>query len=317
MNPGARRLAVAAGLGAGVALAVAGLGEGRATLGALARFPSVWLPLLLAGALGNYALRFLRWHFYLRALGIALGGGASLLVFLAGLGMALSPGKLGEVLKAVLVRELTGVPAGRTTAAVVAERLTDVAGLILLSLLGATAIPGGPWVLGGLALALVLALALLRSRGLAGLLERAAAHRRLAGLGEPVRAFLGGGRALLTPGRLVAAVALSVGAWGGECLALWVALLGLGAPARLREAAFVYAFASLAGAVSMLPGGLGAAEASLTGLLVALGVGLPVAAAATLLVRLCTLWFGAALGAATLALAFRRRPRLPPTPVLS
>jgi uncharacterized membrane protein YbhN (UPF0104 family) len=54
----------------------------------------------------------------------------------------------------------------------------------------------------------------------------------------------------------------------------------------------------------MLPGGLGVAEGSLTGLLVALGNPLPDAAAATLLIRAATLWLAVGLGATTLVLAF-------------
>jgi len=57
--------------------------------------------------------------------------------------------------------------------------------------------------------------------------------------------------------------------------------------------------------VSMLPGGLGVAEGSLTGLLVGLGTALPEAAAATLLVRAATLWLAVALGVVTLLLGFR------------
>jgi uncharacterized protein (TIRG00374 family) len=100
------------------------------------------------------------------------------------------------------------------------------------------------------------------------------------------------------------ALGLSVVAWFFECVALGLILEGLGVVLPLRAATFVYAFASLAGAVSMLPGGLGVAEGSLTALLAGLGTPLPAAAAATLLVRVATLWFAIAVGVATLLLAF-------------
>jgi uncharacterized membrane protein YbhN (UPF0104 family) len=58
----------------------------------------------------------------------------------------------------------------------------------------------------------------------------------------------------------------------------------------------------------MLPGGLGVAEGSLTGLLVALGTPLPEEAAATLLVRGVTLWLAVVLGTTTLVWAFRGGP---------
>ena len=66
----------------------------------------------------------------LRCLDIALPGTLSLRVFVAGFTMAISPGKLGEVLKAVLVRDLVGTPVTQTASVVMAERLTDVAGLV-------------------------------------------------------------------------------------------------------------------------------------------------------------------------------------------
>ena len=66
--------------------------------------------------------------------------------------MAISPGKLGEVLKAVLVRGLVGTHVSRTASVVMAERLTDVAGLVVLGALGVTALPRGPALLSGIGL---------------------------------------------------------------------------------------------------------------------------------------------------------------------
>ncbi|PYM59254.1 MAG: TIGR00374 family protein, partial [Candidatus Rokuibacteriota bacterium] len=107
---------------------------------------------------------------------------------------------------------------------------------------------------------------------------------------------MGAGRALLAPGILVLTVALSVVSWFFECLAFYLVLQGFAVAVPLRVATVLYAFASLAGAVSMLPGGLGVAEASLTGLLATLGTPLPLAAAATLLIRAATLWLAVGLG---------------------
>jgi uncharacterized membrane protein YbhN (UPF0104 family) len=78
---------------------------------------------------------------------------------------------------------------------------------------------------------------------------------------------------------------------------------------------FAMGFATLAGSVLLVPGGLGVAEASIGGLLVAFGKQpwLPVgvitattAAVATLLIRFATLWFGWLLGLLCLAITARR-----------
>ena len=68
---------------------------------------------------------------------------------------------------------------------------------------------------------------------------------------------------------------------------------------------------TLLGALSFLPGGLGATEGSL-GLLVArfaIGVSSSIAVASTLLIRLCTLWYGELVGAVAV-LTFMRDPQL-------
>ena len=299
-------LGVVVSLGLALVADLPALGE------ALGRFRWRLVPVIVAAVLLSYVLRFLKWDFYLRRLAVPLRRRQSLLVFLAGFTMAITPGKLGEVLKAFLVRDLAGTPVSLTASVVMAERLTDVAGLLLLAALGVTALPHGAALLGTVAGILVLALLALQSRQLADL-----AHRLLEGggplarLAEPLRIFLGSGRTLLAPGALGLTVALSVVSWFFECLALALVLDGLDVAVSLHAATFVYAFASLAGAVSMLPGGLGVAEGSLAGLLVALGATLPDAAAATLLIRAATLWLAVGLGAAMLGLAFRGGPRIP------
>jgi glycosyltransferase 2 family protein len=295
-----RSLLIVTALGAVVALALAAAANLTATLDAVARFRWRLGPLVILAVLANWALRFAKWHYYLRRLEIPLPWPSSLRVFVAGFAMAISPGKLGEMLKAVLVRGLVDTPVSRTASVVMAERLTDVAGLVLLGGLGVTALPHGPALFGGIALALVALVVVLQTPAV-GRSVRCLLPARLV---EPVRQFVHGGRELLAPGALAVALGLSVVSWFFECVALGLILEGLGVVLPLRAVTFVYAFASLAGAMSMLPGGLGVAEGSLTALLAGLGTALPEAAAATLLVRVASLWLAIAMGVVTLLLAF-------------
>ena len=80
-------------------------------------------------------------------------------------------------------------------------------------------------------------------------------------------------------------------------------LNGLGLAPSLKLlglAVFVLSFSTVIGAVSALPGGLGAAEASIAGMLALLGgINPAISASATLLIRLATLWFGVLLGLVT------------------
>jgi uncharacterized protein (TIRG00374 family) len=111
------------------------------------------------------------------------------------------------------------------------------------------------------------------------------------------------------PGPLLVATALAVAAWSLEALALTVIVSGFpGASLGVRASLFAYGSSTIAGALAMMPGGLGVTEAGMTGLLMTLGAPpLPraIATAATILARVATLWWAVALGGVALAL-FRR-----------
>ena len=290
--------------------AIALLGDVRALRATLSTFAWWTFAASLALSLGNYGLRFFKWDFYLRLLGIHdVPRGESFCIYLAGFSMSVTPAKAGEVFKSALLASARGYPIARTAPIVIADRLTDLISLIAMVALGGLLFPGG-WIVALAATTLVVGLmlfVLVRPLGdwTIAQTERFALGRRLA---PKVRDAYDALRILASPRALLLPTAISVLAWALEAIGLWVILVGLGAPAPLALASFVYATATLAGAVAMLPGGVGGAEITMISLLVALSHGAiatPAAKAGTLLCRLATLWFAVLLGA--LALAWFRR----------
>src|SRR6188508_868951 len=61
-------------------------------------------------ALANYAIRYARWAYYLRCQAVDVPVGARASVFVAGLSLSMTPGKVGELVKSYLLREMHGVP---------------------------------------------------------------------------------------------------------------------------------------------------------------------------------------------------------------
>jgi uncharacterized protein (TIRG00374 family) len=115
-----------------------------------------------------------------------------------------------------------------------------------------------------------------------------------------LREFYEGTFLLFHPKATLVAVSLGTVAWLGEGLAMYWVLIGLGILPGIQTAAiavFVLSFSTVIGAVSALPGGLGAAELSITGMLtLLLQLATSTATAATLIIRFATLWFGVSLG---------------------
>ncbi len=255
----------------------------------------------LSMSLVNYGLRFVRWQLYLSRLEYPIAWAPSLRIYLSGFALTTTPGKAGEAFRGVLLKH-RGVPFPATFAAFLSERLSDLVAVVLLTLIGLAQYPQarGLVLVGGAGIVLVLVC--FSSQSLLIRLFKWSRSRagRLARLMEHTMTMLIEARRCHQPGLLLVATLLSLLAWGAEALAFYWVLLWLGADVSLPFAMFVYALSMLAGAVSFLPGGLGGAEAVMVSLLVLKGMTMPAAIAATVFIRLATLWFAVAIGLAAL-----------------
>jgi uncharacterized protein (TIRG00374 family) len=268
-----------------------------------------------AGGLGlafaNYLVRFGRWQYYLRVLGVAVPTGESFLVFLSGFALTITPGKLGEAVKAFLLRESRGIPASRTAPVVIAERFTDLLGLLLLAGVGVFSFDVDRRFLAAGAALIGLGLLVVSVESVAKLAIRIAG--RVPGIrrfSHRLDLFYQSTKTLLRPVPLIGAVLLSAVSWLFECVAFWLVVGGFpGAHVGMQAAVFIYSTMTVAGALSFLPGGLGVTEAGMLGLLGKLATGTTpgVALAAVFVTRLCTLWFAVAVGLAALVLFARRK----------
>ncbi|WP_095190482.1 lysylphosphatidylglycerol synthase transmembrane domain-containing protein [Pseudomonas sp. Irchel 3E19] len=246
----------------------------------------------------GYGLRFLRWQVYLNALRHPLPWWPSLKIYLAGFALTTTPGKAGEALRGVLLKRWD-VPYVHSFAALFSERLSDFLAMVALALFGLSGHP--EWLSMIIACLVLLACGvLLVSRpALVGALDRRGDQRNgwFPRLLRHVVQVLHHSHSCHTPRRQIGATLLSVLAWGLEALAFYWILNAMGADVPLTSAMFIYAVAMLAGAMSFMPGGLGSAEAVMVALLVSGSVALPDAIAATVSLRLVTLWLAVGLGA--------------------
>lgn len=309
-----RRLLVPLGLGVLVGVGLVLTASPRRLLESFHRFDLRLLPWVLALSLLNYGLRFVRWEAYLGKLDVPLARGKSLAVFGVGFLLSVTPGKAGELGKAWMVRELGGGPALRVVPAVLAERVTDLLGVLVLFSIGAMAFPRGAWLSAAMVGAVVAVVVVFTWKRGADLAFRILGKLPLIGPRVPLLIDLYGKlRSLLSPGLLLGALALSTVAWGAEAVGFFLVVREYAPRASLLAALFNYTGATVVGSLSMLPGGLGAAEGSMVGLLHAQGLGTADANLITLVVRGATLWFAVGLGLLALPFVARWLARRQPT----
>lgn len=288
-----------------------GLGSMQATLSDFG-----WWSFAAACALafGNYCLRFLKWELYLSQLGIrGVGKVDSFLTFLSGFVLTVTPGKVGEVFKSLVLFETHKVPVARTAPIVVAERVTDLIGIIVLIVIGSLGFAGGlVWagVGGALVLTLLVVIASRKlSHAIIGIVQRLPGPFRR--IGPKLHEAYDSLAVMVSPKNLVLPTLLSIAAWTLECVSLWVILRGFGQTTSVPLCMFFYATSTLAGALVPVPGGLGITEGSLQEQLEALGHVQPATATASMiLVRFATLWFAVLVGFIALSALKRRHPGL-------
>ncbi|WP_052348330.1 lysylphosphatidylglycerol synthase transmembrane domain-containing protein [Imhoffiella purpurea] len=255
----------------------------------------------LSLSLVNYGLRFLRWQSYLETMGHPVPWQANLHIYLAGFALTTTPGKTGEALRGVLLKRWA-VPYPHSFAAFFSERLSDLVAIVLLTLIGLTLYPDA-WPVIGLGVGgIALGLSIVSNQRLLHRLERGlSANSKINNLLRQVLQVAHQARRCHKPRLLASATLLSLLAWFSEALAFFLVLHWMGIDVSPFFAVFVYALSMLAGALSFMPGGLGGAEGVMVALLIWKGMASSDAVAATVLIRLATLWFAVIIGLFALA----------------
>ena len=294
-----------------VTFAVLGLVGDFEQISALIRgFDGGVLALVLLLSAVNYGLRYLRWQYYLRRLDVHLRPGRSLAIFLTGFLLAVTPGKAGELAKAWMAREFGAKRARPVVAVVVTERLLDVLAVLLLLASSVLVFTGqrsfvAPVVLVATAVVVAVIYRPVVDRLMPMLAKTRLGAGRAAVLIDIHQAF----NRLVEPRTLLVGLALSTAAWAAEGIGCALVVRHYEPAVPMLASVFDYAASSMAGAISMLPGGLLAAEGSLVLLLERQGVALDAAMASTVIVRAATLWFAVVVGLLALpwVLALLRR----------
>jgi uncharacterized protein (TIRG00374 family) len=282
---------------------------------ALSAIPWYWvLPLMMILSFLNYSFRYLKWQYFLHRIDVNISNRDSFSIFLAGFTLTTTPGKIGEAIKGYFVQEIEGTPVVKTIPIVVSERVTDLLAIVILALVGFTlGVNTGDQLL----TVLILGGAVLCGAIVVGsktfyqkILSRLMSIGPLKRFQDHCDTIENTMTKTLNPKSMLYTTAISIPGWFMECLELWILLGFLSGESLtlslLLIATFVHATASIIGALTFTPGGVGTYEGTslfLLGLLLFTGT---VASAATILIRFMTLWFSVVIGFISMSFITRR-----------
>ncbi|MGE3907799.1 MAG: lysylphosphatidylglycerol synthase domain-containing protein [Chloroflexota bacterium] len=256
-------------------------------------------------AVASFALRFLRWHLLAIRVAPGLSVTESFTANTIGFGLMMTPGRAGEALKLLLLRERLSTPVAMSLPIFVMEKGCEAIGLAGLAIgaslflaWGEDVAPTARFAVAGLALVVLVVGATFRNR-----LIRLAPHLPLVGrvLRRPGPAALwthltdGADRVLSWPVLLTTLGLTLVARVFDGIVIVWVGGL-FGIELSLAAGCLLIGSSGFLGGVSMLPGGVGVAEGTLIGLFLAFGAGPAAAVAAALTSRILIFWIWVALG---------------------
>lgn len=257
-----------------------------------------------------YLGRFFKWYVFLRVLHIRVPIREAGLVFLAGLCMGLTPGKVGEVIKSYLLDKIYNVPFAETSPTILAERLTGVLGCILVCILS-LAYTGYSseytcYLAVGFALIVIFTglLSVYCGRHVS-ILDAVCRIKYFGRFRQYVEQFCRSTVKLLGIRIILLGISISAVYWFMECMVFYTLLSGLGESIPLSKAISILTLVSIGGGLTMLPGSVGALEGGLLSILLYDGMSAATAGCVVLLHRFYAMWSVVIIGSAIMLAKYR------------
>jgi uncharacterized protein (TIRG00374 family) len=256
----------------------------------------IWI-ILLASALLNYIFRGYRWHFFAENLNMYIPLPRLALYYACGFALVTTPGKIGTALRLWLIKKHHDYSYSRTASMMVMDQLTDLIAMILLAVVGL-------FTFHYVGIALFLAIGFLcaviillyRPSLIFLLLDKANKIMNQPKFFNAIGDIVINTKSLLSPSLFSFTTILAIAGWSVSSFSFYLLLQHLGADVNILTAFFIFNCASVLGALSMLPGGIGSAEIIMVGLLISVGVPNDIAIVSTAVIRVVTLWFAVGIG---------------------
>ena len=259
--------------------------------------PSGKIVTVIALVVGGVLIRACRWHYYTWFLDWEIPALPRFTAFVAGFAFTATPGKAGELVKGLLLRGRYDVSLSQTAGILLVERLGDLLAVIVLSC-------GGLFLFSDLRVYVLIGIALIGGvTAFAGhptigrtVFAHLFAISRLRAIGEKFICALDAGRHLLSPLPMAIGGGMALVAWGCEAWAFHLLIGCFGIHLHYLTSFSIYGLSTLAGALSMLPGGLGGFEVVMGLLLTRLATPMSVATIVVIVFRVLTLWLFSLIG---------------------
>ena len=257
-----------------------------------------YLPIILILVTLSVIPLFIKWYFLLKNCEIEIPLAKSITVFLSGMAFDITPGQIGALMKSQILKTSSNIPRTKTAPIVLVEKVYDLIGAILASIIGIIIL--------GLDTYLIIIVILVLATIFFFMYYRPAAELFF-NLITKIKFFskyvenLSEFHEIIQKSTNVKVaticIILAVTYWFLISVAVYYTLIAFDIDVLdYFKVLSIYATSSLLGAISFIPGGIGITEGTLAGLLTLEGIGVSTALILSVMIRIVTLWYLICIG---------------------
>ena len=264
----------------------------------ISNFKINYLPLILFLVTASWCPVFIKWHFLLKNCEIDIPLTRSITVFLSGLAFDLTPGKLGALMKSQILKTSFNIPRTKTAPIVLVEKVYDLIGAILASIIGIIILGMDVYLIIIAILVLAMVFFFLYYRPASELFfKRVTKTKFFSKYVENISEFDKTIQKSTNVKVATICILLAVTYWFIVSTAVYYTLIAFDVNILdYLKVLAIYTTSVLLGAVSFIPGGVGITEGTIAGLLSLEGIDISIALVLSVMIRIFTLGFAVVVG---------------------
>ena len=257
-----------------------------------------FLPHILFFATASWIPIFIKWHFLLKNSNIHVPVKGNIVVFLSGMGLELTPGHVGALIKSQILKTKFSISRTKTAPIVLIEKVYDLIGAIIASIIGIIILGMETYLIAIALSALALIFFLMCYRPAFDLFLGLIAKRKffskyIENISDSYEII----KKSTSVKSFTICILLSIAYWSIISAGVYYILAGFGIDMiDYLKILSIYTFSAFLGAITFIPGGIGVTEGSLTGLLSIQGVDISVALVLGVMIRLFAFWYPVCVG---------------------
>ena len=264
----------------------------------ISNFKINYLPLILFFVSASWTPLFIKWHFLLKNCEIHVPLKKSILVFLSGPAFEITPGQIGALVKSQILKTSSNIPRTKTVPIIVVEKVYDLIGAVLASIIGIVILGMEPHLIVIAILVLVTIFFFVYYRPASEIFFKQITKRKFfSKYVENISDFYEIVHKSTNVKVATTCILLALTYWFMVSAAAYYTLIAfdINILDYLKVLA-IYATSTLLGAISFIPAGIGITEGSITGLFTLNGIDVSTALILSVMIRILTLWYTVGVG---------------------